>query len=173
VLGDYASSTSLTSAQGLPPRCTKCMRNTGVLHSTTRPVFFLDHPTSAPGLITELSPSSRRSSPSSRCSSPSSRYSSLSSRQALTAPRRALTARRRALAELSPLVAELSLLVAELSPSSQAIRHRALAARRRALAAPRRALAARTTSPAMLGDWSSTHSLSHTTEHVILLDHAR
>jgi hypothetical protein len=44
---------------------------------------------------------------------------------------------------------------------------------RRALAARRRALATRTTSLAMLGDWSGKHSLSQTTEHVILLDHAQ
>jgi hypothetical protein len=31
------------------------MHNTGVLHSTTRLVFFLDHSTSARGLIAELS----------------------------------------------------------------------------------------------------------------------
>jgi hypothetical protein len=55
-----------------------------------------------------------------------------------------------------------------------AAHRRALAPRRRALVAHRhRALAARTMFLAMLGDWSGKHSLSQTTEHVILLDHAR
>jgi hypothetical protein len=102
-------------------------------------------------LIADLSLSSRCSSPSSRCSSPSSRRSSLSSRRSSPSSRHS-------------------------SPSSHRSSlnsRRALAARHRALAAPRRALATRTAPPAVLGDWSSKHSLSQTTEHVILLDHAR
>jgi hypothetical protein len=58
---------------------------------------------------------------------------------------------------------------------SECLRHktgrRALAAPRRALVSRRRALAARTAPSTVLGDWSSKHILSHTTEHVILLDH--
>jgi hypothetical protein len=55
------------------------------------------------------------------------------------------------------------------SPSSR----RSSPSSRCSLAARRRALAAQTAPPAMLRDCSGKHSLSQTTEHVILLDHAR